>query len=467
MTRPSVVQNTIWLTVGEVVGRLIRIILIFYSARVLGAAEWGISSYLLSWAVLFTIATDLGLSSIVIRELVRTPERRAEHLSTFFFAKLALFTVSALVIVLVVPKIGALPLSQALMISLAALVFFDSMRMIATTVNKAQETMRREAWSNIVTQSAILASGFVMLRAHPSAEGLNIAYAIGSAVGTLYAFFLIRNYLPGLLTSFRRPLVRQLMRDAFPVAAVGLMGSLMLNTDIIMLGAMRTAAEIGYYSATQKIIFTLYVIPTLIASAAFPAMARLVRNKNSFKAFFENVLKHSLMIALPVTVGGIITAPRIIALFYGSSYLPATPSFIILLLTVPIAFTTAIVNNTLIAHNSQKHFLAYATLGLVLNIVFNFALIPVFGINGAALATLITETTTGIFIWRKLNTIAGFAMPRDLTKTFIACAVMSIALYGTILLNFPVLLVISIAILCYAAALGAIREPAFIHLIKR
>ncbi len=463
----SALKNTIWLTIGEIGGRLLRIVLIFYSARVLGAAVWGVSSYLLSWAVLFTIATDLGLSAIITRELIHKKERRAEYLSTFFFTKLGLLGIATFAIIFIIPKIGALPLSSSLIISLAALVFFDSMRIIATTVNKAHEAMRREAFTNIFTQTAILAIGFAMLWAMPSAEGLNIAYAAGSALGTLYAFYRIRDYLPGLLTSFKRPLVQRLMRDALPIAIVGLLGSLMLNIDIVMLGWMRTAAEIGYYSATQKIIFTLYVVPTLIASATFPALARLTRDRAEFKTFFESTLKHSLMVALPIMVGGIITAPRVIALFYGSAYLPATAPFIILLITLPIAFATPIINNALIAMNSQKHFLAYASIGLICNVLFNLLLIPSFGINGAAFATLLTETAAGIFIWRKINARAGFTLPHGLLKTVVACVVMGIAAYGATTLQFPVLLTISIAVLCYAATLYAEREPAFMQLTNR
>ncbi len=466
MTASRVVKNTAWLAAGETVGRLLRIVLIFYSARVLGAAEWGVSSYLLSWAVLFTIATDLGLSAIVTRELVRDHGRRAEHLSTFFFAKLALLFVSAFVIVFVIPRAAALPLSQPLMVSLAFLVFFDSMRIIPTTVNKARETMRYDAASNVFTQAAILAIGMALLLRSPSAEALNVAYATGSGLGTLYAFFLIRDYLPGILTTFRRPLVRQLLRDSLPIAVVGLLGSLMLNTDIVMLGWMRTAAEIGYYSATQKIIFTLYVLPGLIASAAFPVMARLAHDGPAFKAFFEKILKSSLMIALPVTVGGVVTAPRIIGLFYGAEYLPATASYIILLFTVPIAFTTPVINNALIAHNSQKHFIAYASIGLICNAALNWMLIPLWGINGAATATLITETVTGIFIWRKINRISGFTVPHGLGTTFAACAGMGICAYAATLAGMPVIPLICAAIPCYAAALWILREPAFLELTK-
>ncbi|MSR73803.1 MAG: flippase [Candidatus Pacebacteria bacterium] len=467
MISSRVVKNTIWLTVGEIVGRLLRITLIFYSARVLGAAEWGVSSYLLSWAVLFTIATDLGLTAIVTRELVRTPERHAEHLSVFFYTKIILLAVAGFVIILVVPKVGALPLSRALMVSLMFLVFFDSIRLIATAVNKAREAMHNEALINIFTQATILVIGIALLMRAPSAEALNVAYAAGSGLGTLYAFFLIRDYLPGIMSSFKRVRVRELLKDSLPIAIVGLVGSLMLNTDIVMLGWMRTAEEIGYYSATQKIIFTLYVLPALIASAAFPAMTRLAHDGLAFKTFFEKILKSSLMMALPVTIGGVITAPRLIELFYGAEYLPATTSYIILLFTVPIAFATAVINNALIAHNSQKHFLAYATIGLTCNVLLNFLLIPLWGINGAALATLVTETITGIFIWRKINRIAGFTVPHGMNTTFAACAVMAVAAYAATLATLPVLAVIAVAIICYAVALYAGREPAFIQLTKK
>jgi O-antigen/teichoic acid export membrane protein len=406
MTGSRIVKNTVWLTVSEIVGRLLRIVLIVYSARILGAAEWGISSYLLSWAVLFTIATDLGLSAIITRELVRNESHRAEYLSTFLFIKLALLFISLTAILLIVPAVGTLPLSRSLILSLMLLVFFDSMRIITTTVNKARETMHREALTNILTQTAILTIGITLLMRNPSAEALNVAYAVGSGIGTLCGFFLIRDYLRGIFTSFRQSLVGKLIKDSLPIALVGLLGSLMLNTDIIMLGWMRTATEVGYYSAAQKIIFTLYVLPTLIASAALPTMARLTHDSRAFTAFFKRILTSSLTFALPITLGGFLTAPLIIKLFYGAEYLPAVPAYMILLLTVPIAFATPVINNALIAYNNQRHFLTYAVLGLTANAILNFLLIPTWGINGAAAATLITQTVTGIFIWRKSNALA-------------------------------------------------------------
>ncbi|MSR73738.1 MAG: hypothetical protein EXS60_01635, partial [Candidatus Pacebacteria bacterium] len=88
-------------------------------------------------------------------------------------------------------------------------------------------------------------------------------------------------------------------------------------------------------------------------------------------------------------------------------------------------------------------------------------------INGAALATLVTETITGIFIWRRINRIAGFTVPHGMNTTFAACAVMAVAAYAATLATLPVLAVIAVAIICYAVALYVGREPAFIQLTKK
>lgn len=454
-----IIKNTAWLAGGEVAGRIIRIILILYAARALGAAEWGISSYLLSWAVLFTIGTDIGLTSIIIRQLVQDHDNRRHYLSTFFVIKICLLAAASLIVLFVIPRIGSFPISRVLTVSLAALIFFDSIRLIPTAINKAHERMDREALISIVTQGTILGLGLWLIRTMPSAEGLNIAYAAGSALGTLFALYMVRKNLPGILTSFKWPLVMRLIQDGWPVAVIGLLGSIMLNTDIIMLGWMRTTEEIGYYSAAQKIIFTLYALPAIFASALFPAMARLIAHTTAFKDFFEKTLIAIIMIALPITVGGMLTAPNIIALLYGSAYGSATLSFIILLLTVPTVFITAVVSNALIAHNKQQEFIAYALLGILSNIILNSILIPRWGIEGAAIATVITQVISGAFIWRRMRRIMDFSIARRLAPSAAATAGMALSIYTLQSVHASFFAIMPMASIIYILILYAMREP--------
>ncbi len=454
-----ILKNTAWLMGGEIIGRLIRVILIVYAARALGAAEWGISSYLLSWAVLFTIGADIGLTSIITRELVQDRDNRRHYLSTFLIIKIVLLCVASLAVVFIIPHIGSFPLSRLLAVALAALIFFDSMRLIPTAINKAHETMHKEALIAIVTQGTILGLGLWLMRILPTAEGLTIAYAAGSGIGTAYALYAVREHLSGILTSFKRPLVIKLIKSGLPVAVIGLLGSIMLNTDIIMLGWMRTVEEIGYYSAAQKIIFTLYAIPAIFASAIFPTMARLNATAALFKTFFERALAAIFMIALPIMTGGILTARQSIILLYGTAYAAAAPSFAILLFTIPIAFATQIISNALIAHNKQREFIAYAVLGIVANIALNFLLIPTWGIAGAAIATVCTHIASGAFIWRRMQGIIDFSIFNALMPSIAATLVMGIMTYMLQLAGVPFLIILPAAISIYLLLLYAFKEP--------
>lgn len=398
-----ILKNTIWLTAGEITGRILRIILLIYAARVLGASEWGIASYILSLAALFTIATDIGLGAILTRRLIYEPKQSAHYLSAVFAIKCSLLLVSGLVITLVLPQIETLPLSPLIIVLLCGLVFFDSLRLIPSAINKARETMHYEALTTIITQGAILVIGVYMLARLPRAEGLATAYALGSAIGTVSAAFTVKKYLPQLFARFNAQLTWKLIQDAWPIAVIGLLGSIMLNTDIIMIGWFKTAEDIGYYSAAQKIIFTLYVFATLIASAAFPAFTRAAHNAHIFKNIFIRTMRNVLIIATIIAGLGITLAPHIITIAYGASYLPATPSFIILFLTLPLTYATTIITNALIVYNAQKQFIKYAVLGVMTNIVGNALLIPIWGIAGAALTTLFTQIISVIFMGKKLR----------------------------------------------------------------
>ncbi len=460
-----VLTNTFWLATGEIAGRLLRIILIIYSARVLGASAWGISSYILSFAVFFTIFTDIGLGAIITRQLVKDHDHHRHYLGTFLGIKILLLGIATLIIIFIIPYIGALPISLSLTIALALLVIFDSIRLIPTAVNRARETMHNEAYITIVTQGAILIIGIIMLSSMPSAERLTIAYAAGSAIGTLYALYTIRTYLPGIATSFKPSLVKELMNDAWPIALIGLLGSVMLNTDIIMIGWMRTAEEVGYYSAAQKIIFVLYVIPSIVGSAIFPAMMRLTHDRAAFKRFFETALANLLMVALPIMVGGILTASAIINLVYSNAYMPATISFIILLLTIPISYASIIMSNVLIAHNEQKKFIAYAAIGVIGNIVLNFLFIPLWGIAGASFATVFTQMITVVCMGDRVKSITPFSIARPLIKTIIATLGMAFVVYALLAAHVSFFIILLVAIIVYAFILYLLKEPALFDMV--
>ncbi len=455
----KVVKNTFWLTTGEIVGRLLRVVLVLYAARVLGAADWGVFSYALSLSALFTVLADIGIGAVLTRELVRDNENGAVYLSSSFLIKTIFLALTALIILFVTPLFTNIQLSETLLIFVASLVVADNIRILSGSINRAVEKMHLEAFTNIITQVAIVTMGVWILRTRPSAESLAVSYVAGSSLGAVFGIWTIKSYWKKFFTKFDRQTVKRLLSAAWPFALLGLLGSIMLNTDIIMLGWLRTETEIGYYSSAQKIIFTLYILPTLIGAAAFPTWTRLAnKDKMAFADLLEKALKTVFLIAVPITIGGLIIGSEVMDLFFGAEYQPAALTFQILLLSLAINYPAAILGNALFAYNQQRHFILYGGIGALANVTLNFLLIPVWGIAGAAVATVITQIISSALSWQRMKKVNNFSILGKLNKIIGAALIMGIVVWLAKSWGISIVIGIPSAVIVYFGALFLLKE---------
>lgn len=458
--RQTVAKNTFWLFFGEAFGRLARAAIVIYAARILGAAEWGVFSYAVTLAALFTIFSDIGVSALLTREAVKNPEMKPKYLSTAFFIRLVLLIICALIIILVAPFFTKIEAAKPLLVFAALLLIFDGLREFSFAINRALEKMEREAGVKIFTNISIVAIGFIFLLTAPSAKSLAIAYVLGSVAGFLMILWILRSDFKNLIVNFTKNLVWPILKSAWPFALLGLLGGIMINTDIIMLSFWRTAQEVGYYSAAQKPIQLLYIFPALFAISLFPTFARLANKENEkFRNVFEKGLKVVLLGAIPLVFGGIILGKETIILLFGNEYLPSVTAFQILLVTLLIVFPSILISNSIFAYNRQRNFVGYLALGAFGNVGLNALLIPPFGIEGSAVATIGAQLLANGFVWLKMKKINYFVVLPYLKKVLLAAILMALVAY--ILkyaeVNFIANLIISA--LVYFGLLAILKEP--------
>src|SRR3989344_6207032 len=127
-TRQTIAKNIFWLSIGQVGSRLIRAIIIIYAARVLGAAEYGIFSYVLGLAGFFTIFADLGISPLMTREIASHPEKRSTYFASTFWIKIFLLAITSALIIFIAPKFSNIEKAIVLLPFVALLVIFDNLR---------------------------------------------------------------------------------------------------------------------------------------------------------------------------------------------------------------------------------------------------------------------------------------------------------------------------------------------------
>ncbi|MEK7513203.1 MAG: flippase, partial [Patescibacteria group bacterium] len=450
-TRQTVFKNALWLSFGQIFGRLIRAAIIVYAARVLGAADYGVFSYALGLAGFFTIFADIGINGILTRDASQKPAERSYYFATSFWLKSILLFLTAAAIVFIAPYFSKIEAAKALIPFVALLTIFDGIREFSNSFLRALEKMELEAFVNTAMNIVITAAGFTILAVSATTYSLTLSYALSAGVGALLAVVLLRKEYAGIMSNFRRALLSPIIRDALPIALLSLFGAFMLNVDMIMLGWWRAPEELGFYSAAQKIVQVLYTLPGILAAALFPVLARLIGagEHGSVRVITERAMTALFLIALPLTLGGIVLAKSIMAFLYGAEYLPAASAFRFLIATTLIIFPAALLGNLVVAFNKQKKVAWCVALGAAGNIALSALLIPPFGIVGAATAIITAQFITHGFIWRIMKKTNDFRTFAYLGKIFLASLVMGGCAFVLDALGVHVLVSIALSALVY------------------
>jgi O-antigen/teichoic acid export membrane protein len=455
----AIAKNTFWLFSGQIIGRLLRAAIVIYAARVLGAVSWGAFSYALSLAALLTIFSDFGINALLTREGVRSPELRRKYLATALALKIIMLSLLSGAALLLTQKVAQLEEAVELMPVMILVFVFDSLRDLGAAMARALEKMHLEAGANILTNLAIALLGLIFLTYSKTALSLTWGYALGTGFGLLAIVYLLREYFEGLAGNFDQVLAKKIIATAWPFGFLGLMGVVMVNTDVLMLGWLTSAQQTGLYSAAQKPIQLLYLVPTLIAAAFFPTFTKLAKQASGLKPVLETGLATVYLIALPLAAGGVILSAPIIRLLYGDAYLEAAPAFTILAATLAIVFPATMLANALFAQERQKNLISYASLGILGNVFFNTLLIPLWGVAGAALATLINQILINIYLWRQFKKINPFSILPRLKKIALATVLMSVIIILLKYYSINIIITIMVGMVAYLTTLILLKEP--------
>lgn len=426
--RQTIIKNVFWLSMSQIGSRLIRAAIIIYAARILGAAEYGIFSYVLGFAGFFTLFADIGVNPFLTKSVAGHPEKKYEYFSASFWLKISLLLFTVLLVVFAAPHFTSIEKAKLLIPLVAFLVVFDGIRDFTIAYLRGMEKMQSEALITVIMNTTIAIAGFIILHFSATSKALLLSYIASVGTTAILSILILKNQFLKIFKYFNKKLIYETLNYCWPIAFSGMIGVFMLNTDIIMLGWWRSAEEIGYYSAGQRIIQVLYTLPAILAAGIFPALSRLIKQNEQQK---EKALKEKSMvivffIAIPLVIGGIVLARPIFELIFGKEYLPGVPAFQILTTTLLLMSSGVILSNIVLAHNQQKKVVGYIAAGSFGNIIFNALLIPIWGIIGSAIATILAQLLNFGPTWRHLKKINDFHTLRHLKKIIASAIIMGI-----------------------------------------
>jgi O-antigen/teichoic acid export membrane protein len=185
---------------------------------------------------------------------------------------------------------------------------------------------------------------------------------------------------------------KRLLWAALPLAATGALVTAYRNIDMVLLGFLRPAAEVGLYVAAFK-FFTTAMAPTVILGAAFTPVLSAVWGRSS--AEIEQSMRQfaggmALLLA-PVAAIGFVFAPEALRFLFGDSYSGSATAVRILMIAVYLAGIATVYRYPLLLWRQERRIILPFAAAAAVNGAMNAFLIPRYGIEGAAVSVLAAE----------------------------------------------------------------------------
>jgi len=452
--KQTIAKNTFWLAVAEVVTRFLKLFLIIYVARILGVTEYGKFTFALAFVSLFAVFADLGVSSIITREFAREKEKEREF-PALLSLKLALGIGSLILICIGSFFITLDPIIRGIIWILGIYSIINGFSGIICAFFRARQKMEYEAWAKIVQALAITGTGFFILFNFPSVKNLSFTYLFAALIALIFILCFFHFKIYHLKLAFNKTVWKNYLVMSWPLALAGVFGAIYSQTDSVMMGYWGQIIQTGWYNAAYKIMGVALLPAGLISASFYPVLSKFFKeSKEKLQNAWNYHMKTMIFLAMPLVIGGIALAPRIIDFIYDPRYDPSILAFQILMIAGGIIILTSPFGQALIISNQQKKLFWITLSGAVLNIILNLILIPEYSLYGAAFTTLVTVLLIFFLSFRltlKLTSIKPLNLKLFLTfiSSLIACIPMYFMISRPQIYNLNVLISVLIGAITY------------------
>lgn len=393
-------SNISWIMGEKILAMGIAFLIAALVARHLGPDQFGVLSYAFSLVALFGVAGHMGLSGVLVREIVKWPNARSEILGTSFVLK-----------------------SLSVFLGIIVLIFF---------IFSTEKLHSQVFWISIIAASTLLLQPTVIFdfwfQAHLKAKYTAVAAIIGSLFGSgfklilvifssgliwfavanliqllivaiiLFIFFCKTTTVPISTWSFSRARAREFVVQGGIVFLGSIFAIIYLKIDLIMLRWMINTQEVGIYSVAATLSEIWYFVPNAIVASFFPKLIELhKKDEKKFNHRLQQIFDLLLLIAFFVAIFVQLIADPIILIFFGENYSQSSSILIIHIWSGLFIFMRAAFSKWILIENVLIFSVITQGSGALLNIVLNLLLIPHYAGQGAAFATLLSYATASYF----------------------------------------------------------------------
>lgn len=398
-------RNASWQISDKLLRAVLGLFVGVWTARYLGPEDFGLFSFAIAFVALFTFVADLGLQSIVVRELVRREIARSRILASALVLRLV---GAVITIILCVVFIGLLRPNDQLS---GEMIFIVGLALVPQAFDVIDFDYQARMHSGPIVlircTSLMVFSAVKVILILGGAQLIAFAWAVAAeaSLSAILMWFLItKQFQSFTLFAVSFSEMKRLIAHSWPLAIAGLSSILYMRIDQVMLGKMLGNDASGIFAAAVRISESWYFIPVAVLTAVAPALTAAHAEsqqhyRNKLMLFTRVMFRLSVAAAVLLTIG----SDWIIAVLYGVDYEQAAPVLALhawagVFVALGLATAPWFVNSEMLRIRMIQ-----TVIGALFNIGLNLCLIPRYGAAGAAFSTLLSQSV--VVFW--LNAVTS------------------------------------------------------------
>ena len=414
--------NAVWIVSGKIVKALLTLIVTMLTARYLGPKNYGAINYAAGLVAFAAPLMKLGLSAILVRELVNRKEEEGKILGTVTGLNLlssvfCIFGITAFSAIANADEVETILVCAIY----SVLLMFQAIEMVQCWF----QARLLSKYTAIATVCAYICTALFQIILLVTEKGV-YWFAISNSVeyGVLAAILLMVYVRKGgQKFSFSCHEAKRLLSVGRYYILADMMVVIFAQTDKIMLKFILDSEAVGYYSAAVTCATMFGFIFAAIIDSARPVIIE-ARQRSITEFERKMTILYSVIFYLSLAVSAAITllAPLIVRIIYGSDYSAAVAPLRLIVWYITFSLFGSVRNIWILAEEKQRYLWLINLCGAAANVILNAVLIPVWGIMGAAFASLVTQFFA--------NVVVGFLIKPIRKNNALMLAGLDIRLFG-------------------------------------
>lgn len=391
-------KNTSWILAGQIIKLILSFVIGILTVRFLGPSNYGVLNYVKSYVTFFTAVIGLGLNGVIIYEFVNNKDQDGKILGTAITLRFILGVIST---ALLYGTVQIVDKGDHLIMVVTALQSIQLPFLCLDTINYWYQYQLKSKYSVIAqTLAYVVMSGYkvYLLVAQKGVAWFAFATSLDFIVLGI-AYFIIWYKQHENPLKFDRAIAKRILRSCIPFVLANVMVVIYGQVDKVMIKHMMgSEVEVGLYSAAIAICSYIGFIPMSILDSGRPLIAEAKNTGEElyilrFKQLMAGIIWICLFYSLFITI----LSPLILDILYGDAYADANTCLRIAVWYTAFSYVGSARSFWLICEKKNKYVFVFSLMGAVGNIILNLIMIPIWGKEGAALATLLTQMLANFF----------------------------------------------------------------------